>query len=85
MTITEIKPITVEVLDLQTDETVSSANITHTPPSGSALTISSTVSTPNISFLLGPLAVMGRHRIKVQAVGSAGSKPEVIYEIDVKH
>jgi hypothetical protein len=84
MSKTEIKPITVEVVDLQAAETVSSAVVTHVPPSGNALTISPTVATPNINLLLGPLAVPGKHFVKVQAVGSAGSKPEVLYDITVR-
>lgn len=84
MSKTEVKPITVEVIDLQTAETVTSASVTHTPPSGSALTITPTVATPNVNLLLGPLAVAGKHFVKVQAVGSAGSKPEVLYDITVR-
>lgn len=86
MTKTEIKPITVQVLDLQTAETVASAVVTHTPPSGSALTITPTVDTPYINMRFGPFAVAGQHYVKVQAVGSAGapSKPEVLYSIEVK-
>lgn len=84
MTKTEIKPRTIQVVDLQTAETVSSATATHTPPSGSAITITPTVSTPNVNLLLGPFAVAGRHTVKVQAVGSAGSKPEVLYDITVR-
>lgn len=84
MSKTEIKPITMEVIDLQTAETVTSASVTHIPPSGNALTITPTVSTPNVNLLLGPLAVAGKHFVKVQAVGNAGSKPEVLYEINVR-
>lgn len=85
MTITEVRSITLQVVDLQSGETVSSAVITHTPPSGLALTIPFTVSTPNIYMLFGPFAVTGRHIIKVQAVGSAAgpSKPETIFYLDV--
>ena len=87
MSKTEIKPITIQVLDLQTGETVSTANVTHTPPSGSALTITPTVDTPYINMLFGPFAVVGTHIVKVQAVGNAGSpsKPEVIYTIHVRN
>lgn len=85
MSKTEIKPITIQVVDLQTAETVLSANATHTPPAGgNAVTLTPTVSTPNVNFLLGPLAVAGKHMVKVQAVGSAGSKPEVLYDITVR-
>ncbi len=86
MSKTEVKPITVEVLDLQHGEAVSSANVTHTPPSGDALTITPTVDSPYLSMVLGPFAVPGQHFVKVQAVGdgSTPSKPEVLYSIDVK-
>ena len=83
MTRTEKKPRTLEIKDLQTGETVSSAVATHTPPSGSALTITPSVSTNFVNFLLGPFAVAGTHFVKVQATGSLGSKPEVIYMIRV--
>ena len=85
MTASEVRSITLRVIDLQTSETVSSAVITHTPPSGSALTIPFTVSTPNIYMLFGPFTVAGRHIVKVQAVGSAAgpSKPETIFYLDV--
>ena len=65
MSKTEKKPITVEVLDLQTGETVSSATVKHTPPSGSALTITSTVATPFVNMLFGPFNVAGRHYVAV--------------------
>lgn len=84
MSKTEKKPITVHVVDLQTGETVSTATATHTPPSGSALTITPTVATPYVNMLFGPFAVAGQHFVKVQATGSLGSKPEVLYSIDVK-
>jgi hypothetical protein len=84
MSKTEVRPITVEGLDLQTDETVTSATATHTPPSGSALTITPTVDTPFVNMLFGPFAVAGWHYVMVQVVGSDGSKPEVLYVINVK-
>lgn len=86
MSKTEVKPISLEVLDLQSGETVASAVVTHTPPEGSALTIPKTISTPFIHMLFGPFTVAGRHFVKVQAVGSAvsPSKPEVLYSIEVK-
>lgn len=86
MTAAEKKPRTIEVLDLQSGETVSSAAITHTPPSGSAVTMTPTVSTPNIHFVLGAFTVLGTHIVDVQATGSAAtaSKPVVRYIIEVK-
>jgi len=85
MTITEVRSISLQVIDLQTSETVANAIITHTPPSESALTIPFTVSTPNIYMLFGPFGVTGRHIINVRAIGSAGSpsKPETIFHVDV--
>lgn len=85
MSKTEVKPITVQVLDLQEDETVASASATHTPPSGDALTITPSVETPYVNMLFGPFAVAGRHYVNVQAVGNASppSKPEVLYVIEV--
>jgi hypothetical protein len=84
MTTTEKKPITVEVEDLQASETVTSASATHTPPSGAALSITPTVATPYINMLFGPFAAAGTHFVKVQATGSMGSKPEVVYQIRVR-
>lgn len=83
MSTTEVKPITVDVKDLQDDETVTDATITHTPPSGDATTVTYTVESPYINCLFGPLSVAGSHTIRVQAIGSAGSKPEVLFEIEV--
>lgn len=85
MTVTEVRSIALQVIDLQTAETVSSAVITHTPPSGSALTVPFSVSTPNIFMLFGPFGTVGRHIVKVQAIGSGAgpSKPETIFYIDV--
>ena len=85
MTTTEVKPITVHVTDLMSGETVETGTvITHTPPSGDAIEIVSTVSTPYIYALFGPFGVLGEHTVKVQAQGSEGSKPEVIYTINIK-
>lgn len=85
MTVTEVRSISLQVIDLQTAETVSNAVITHVPPSGAALTIPFAVSTPNIYMLFGPLGVVGRHIVKVQAIGSGAgpSKPETIFYVDV--
>jgi hypothetical protein len=85
MTASEVRSISLEVKDLQAAETVSSATITHEPPSGSALVIPNTISTPYIYMLFGPFDVTGRHIITVQAVGSAASpsKPETIFYVDV--
>lgn len=86
MTKSEVKPITLQVLDLQEDETVASATAVHTPPSGSALTITPDVDSPYVNMVFGPFALAGHHFVKVQAVGSAvaPSKPEALYQILVK-
>jgi hypothetical protein len=68
---------------LQTSETLSSVNITHTPPSGSALTPTPTISGLTGTVLLGPLTVTGWHKLKMQVVGSAGTKPEIHWDINV--
>lgn len=83
MTKTEIKPVSISVTDLQSAETVSSANATHFPPSGTALTITPSVNTPTVTALLGPFGLAGEHTVKIQAVGNNGSKPEVVYRITV--
>lgn len=82
-TTTEIQPVSITISNLQSGETVSSATATHTPPSGDALTITPSVSSPTVTLLLGPFAVVGNHIVKVQAVGDNGSKPEVIFNIQV--
>ena len=82
--ITEIRPLSVKVLDLQAAETVSTATAVHTPPSGSAVTITPTVATPYVNMLAGPFTAIGRHYILVKPVGSAGSKPTVQFVFDVE-
>ena len=86
MSKTEVKPITVQVLDLQSGEAVDSANVTHAPPSGNAKTITPTIETPYINMVFGPFDIPGHHFVKVQAVGDASSpsKPEVLYSIEVR-
>jgi hypothetical protein len=68
---------------LQTGETISSVNITHVPPSGSALTPTPSTTGFYGSVLLGPLTVTGWHTLKMQVVGSAGTKPEIHWKIEV--
>lgn len=84
MSKTEVKPITVHVVDLQAGETVTDATVTHSPPSGDAITINATIETPNINMLFGPFDLAGYHFVLVQAEGSNGSKPEALYVIQVK-
>ncbi len=87
MTQTEVKPITVQVLDLRAGEVVSTAVVTHTPPDGgTALSIAPAIDTPYITMEFGPFERAGFHFVKVQAVGDATppSKPEVLYQIHVR-
>lgn len=80
----EVKPITLRVVDLQTSETVTDATITHTPPSGDAITIEKSIDTPYVNMLFGPFDLAGWHFVMVQAEGSNGSKPVALYVIQVK-
>lgn len=83
----EKKPRSVQVVDLQTAETVASAAITHTPPhGGTTVTMTPTVATPYVNFVLGAFPDVGVHLVDVQATGNAGtpSKPVVRYIITVK-
>jgi hypothetical protein len=68
----------------QSGETISSVTITHTPPSGSALTPTPTTSGTSIgTVLLGPLTATGWHTLKMQGIGTLGTKPEVHWMISV--
>lgn len=81
---TEVLPYSADFADaLQTSETVSSVAITHTPPSGAALTPTPSQSGTIGTVLLGPLTATGIHRLVMQATGSAGTKPEVYWSINV--
>jgi hypothetical protein len=83
---TEVLPYTADFTEaLQEGETISSVNITHVPPllGGSALTPTPATSGFTGTVLLGPLTGRGWHVLKMQAVGSAGSKPEVHWNINV--
>jgi hypothetical protein len=68
----------------QSGETISSVTITHTPPSSNALTPTPTTSGSYIgTVLLGPLTVQGWHKLKMQGIGTLGTKPEVHWMINV--
>lgn len=87
MTVAEKKPRSVQVVDLQSGEMVASADINHTPPAGgTTVTMTPTVSTPYVNFVLGPFPDLGTHLVDVQAMGDAGtpSKPVVRYIVEVK-
>lgn len=81
---TEIIPYSADFTNaVQTGETLSSVNITHTPPSGSALSPTPATSGMVGTVLLGPLTVTGNHKLIMQVVGSLGTKPEVHWTISV--
>lgn len=87
MSRTEVKPISLEVKDLQEGENLSDGNITHTPPEGgSPVTIDYSVDGNFLNMAFGPFAVVGYHYVMVQAIGdgSVPSMPEVLYVIRVK-
>lgn len=81
----ERRSVELEVLDLQTGETVSSAAVTHRPPSGASEAPSTTISTPYVYLAFGPFTVAGAHEVTVTVTGSAAtpSKPVVRYLFDV--
>lgn len=81
---TEMRPITLEVIDLQADEEVTNAQITHTPPAGGGVvTIEFAVEHPYINMLFGEFTVSGWHYVNVKAIGNNGSEPETLYVIKV--
>lgn len=63
--------------DLLAGVTVSSASGTHTPPSGSAASVTISASSPYVNATLGPLAVTGIHLLDVTATLSDGEKSAV--------
>lgn len=80
----EVRPATLEVVDLQEGEIVSTASAEHTPPSGSPIPITTTVDTPLINILLGPFSIAGYHYVRIRAEGDLGSRPEVLFTIWVR-
>ena len=80
----QVKPITLQVRDLQEGETVQSATVEHTPPSGNPIDIDATPDTPYVNMLFGPFTPAGHHFVKVVPVGSNGSKAAVLYQIRVR-
>jgi hypothetical protein len=81
----ERRVIELEVLDLQTSETVASVAVTHVPPSGSAETPSTSISSPYVYLACGPFTVTGLHTVTAVITGNAStpSKPAVRYIFDV--
>ena len=57
--------------------TVSSAVVTHTPPSGTATTPSTQIVSPIVYVTVGPLGVTGIHYIDVLATFSDGHKDDI--------
>ncbi len=62
--------------DLPSGATVSSAAVTHIPPSGSASVPSVGLSSPNVSVQVGPLTTPGRHVFVILATLSNGDISE---------
>ena len=81
----ERRSVELEVLDLQSGETVASAAVTHVPPSGSSEAPSTTISTPYVYLAFGPFTATGLHTVTVTVTGSAAtpSKPVARYIFDV--
>lgn len=70
--------------DLPSGVTVSTATATHIPPSGDATTPTVTTNlAPIIGVTLGPLDVVGIHKLSVLATYSDGEKSEVLLTISV--
>lgn len=70
--------------DLPGGVTVSSAVATHTPPSGSAQSLSPTTATPLVSVSLGPVTVSGVHYVLVTATLSDGQKATCTIAVPVE-
>ena len=85
MLTTETKPLDGEFAEsLRTGETLSSAAATHTPPSGTALSLSPSVSgtVGMVQFGTGSL-VRGWHTVTMLCTGSQGTKEAVVWQINV--
>jgi len=71
----EIKSYSVDFANELTDlETISGAAITHTPPSGTASTITATVVDTRVLFDFGPLSAIGNHQVFILVTTSGGYK-----------
>lgn len=70
---------------LQEGVTVSSATVTHTPPSGNGDSITPTVASPYVTARLGAQAVLGMHLVDVLATMSNGEKRLVRYEVQIDY
>jgi hypothetical protein len=69
--------------DLLTGVTVASGTAYHTPPSGTAGSVTCVVATPKINATLGPLSVKGMHYLEVRATLSDGEISSVTISIPV--
>jgi len=63
--------------DIPSGATVLSGTATHTPPSGSAASLTITASSPYVYVQLGPLTVTGIHFLDATATFSNGEKSEI--------
>jgi hypothetical protein len=72
---TEVRTYPVDFTDdLLSGVTVSSATITHTPPSGAGLVAGTAVASPIVNVTFGTVAVVGTHRLSVLATCSDSEK-----------
>lgn len=69
--------------DLLTGVTVASGTAVHTPPSGSAGSVTIATASPYINATLGPLSVAGLHYLEVRATLSDGEISSVLITIPV--
>jgi hypothetical protein len=71
--------------DLPTGGSITAGTAIHTPPSGSAATVTSTFTNTTVTSTLGPLSVVGIHYLDIQATYSNNEKSEVRIEFTVNY
>lgn len=80
----EIKTYTVDfTLDLPDGGTVTAGTATHVPPSGSALTVSVSVSSPYVYATLPAPSIVGVHYLDILATFNTGDKSSVRVPVNV--
>jgi len=62
--------------ELAEAESIASATVIHTPPSGTGSTITATVDDSQVIWNFGPLTTVGNHELYVLVVTSDGYKHE---------